>query len=103
MEIDGENLKGIITDIFKLLREVDTELLAYRVVVRILTHEGKIDRYLDWDRLVDAAKQNPDIQKAMAAKYDQLLQPLMQRVDLADLQAKVLELLKQLPISGRPN
>ena len=103
MEIDPKKFKEMIVDIYGNLRLLETELLAYRFAIHLATQTGLADPAIPWKETVEAAKENPATVALMAAKYDPLIQELLTSVDLADAQARVLELLRKWQPPGPPN
>ena len=103
MEVDSKKFKEAIADFISTVRALETELLAYRFSIHIATESGMADPKIPWKAMVVAAKQNPATLKVMAEKYDPVLQELLTSVDLAELQGKVQELLKQWKPTGPIN
>ena len=102
MEIDAKNFKDAVKEMFHNLRLLETELLAYRFAIHLATESGLADRAIPWMEMVKAARENPAALKLMADKYDPLVQELLLSFDVADTQAKVLELLSKWKPSGSP-
>lgn len=103
MEIDIEQFKELVADTFRKLRLLETELHAYRFAIHLVTEQGLADPVIPWRTVVAAAKENPVIVELMAKKYDPLIREVTTCIDLAEAQAKVLELLRKWQPSGPPN
>ena len=103
MEIEPEKFKNIILGLFRQLRELDEELFVHRYVIHLANQSGLVDPAMPWDAAIRAAKQNPALADMMEKKYKPLIDGLTQVVDQAELQSKVLELLRQWKPTGPPN
>ena len=103
MEIDAEKFKSVITSVLNNLRELETELMSYATFIHLMIVTGLIPPKIPWKESVEAGKRNPVIVKLMADKYDPMLDQLLKLVDSADLQTRIVELLKQWTPSGPVN
>ena len=103
MDIDATALKDVISQTLNNLRLLETELHAQRFAIHLATEAGLADPAIPWDGMIASAKENPELLRRMADKYDPLAQELLTSVDLAEMQAKVLELLRQWKPSGPVN
>ena len=102
MEIEAEEYKRRMTDVLKILRSLDTELLVYRYVVSLIRASG-MWKEISWDDMLGAARTNPALENIMSQKYDSILQSLLAAVDRAEMESKVRELLRQWKPSTPPN
>jgi hypothetical protein len=102
MEIDPDKLKDAMTGAFENLRKLETELMAYQSVIQLLKLTNVLPE-MPWDKTLDAARKNPALLKVMDDKYKPLVDDLLRSIDLAELQGKVLELLRQWKPSGPVN
>jgi len=102
MEIDTEQLKKAIIDMFQSLRALETELFVYRFAIHLATTTGAAP-HVPWDATLAAARQNPMLETIMSQKYDPIVADLLQSIDKADLQARVSELLRQWKPTTPPN
>jgi hypothetical protein len=102
MEIDAENLKNTIIEMFGKLRALETELWAYRFCIQVATEKGLVDPAVPWNEALAGARTNPALVTLMERKYQPIVDDLLLSIDRADLEAKVLELLRKWQPAGPP-
>ncbi len=102
MEIDAEKLKDALRFMFENVKQLEMELLAYRAAI-VLTQVAGLTSDIPWGETLESARTNPALVKMISDKYDRIVTDLMQSIDAADLQIKILALLRQWKPSGKPN
>jgi hypothetical protein len=78
MEIDNDKFKQFAVQITRVLKELETEVLALRTTLYSLKATFDIDG--DPEMLVNAAKNGASVQTAMNQKYDPPLAEFLERV-----------------------
>jgi hypothetical protein len=84
MEIDAKEFKETITYVFEKFRNLETEILAYAMTIRVPEKAGLIEQGLPWNATMTSSRQHPLLVKTMADKYDPLIADLMQAIDRSD-------------------
>ena len=84
MEIETEKYKGLIRYVLGKLRELENEVLAYRVIHAAL-NAGDPELAAVMRRSFDDARISPLLKQKLDEKYEPILDKLLKRIDEASL------------------
>ena len=102
VEIDNEKLKDFVINMFKNYRDLETELMAYRMMIRLVTITGMASG-IPWEETLEAGKKNPMLIKMMADKYDPIVADVLKAIDQAGPGQALSEWMKKWKPSGPVN
>jgi hypothetical protein len=103
MDIDSKKLKDAIVFMFDNYKNLETELLAYRFVVKCLQESGIVTPDIPWDQALEKARREPLILAYLEGKYGPLVDDVLKAIDQAVSSQELAELLKKWTPSGLPN
>jgi hypothetical protein len=99
MPPEREQLKEFIRGVTALLKQAETEVHVFRSVLNTIKSNSSIQV----DRMIGAARELPEIGRAMDTKYDPVLQTMLANIDRAESDRDLLQYLRDWKPTGRKN
>jgi hypothetical protein len=102
MEINQEKIKILVTVMFNNLKLLESELLAYKTVVKAVALST--DTTHELDQAVEDARNSAALKQIMTGKYDAPLAQFLERLDQAvSIQEGLLQFLQSWKSEGPIN
>ena len=100
MEIKKEQYKALLTTVVGKLKRLETELMAYRLMIYALK---QVELHYPYDEAFRTALGSPQIARAMNAKYDGFLDIALKTIDENAANQELLKFLKEWNPEGPVN
>ena len=101
MEISKEKIKILVTMMFNNLKMLESELLAYKTVVKAIG--VSTDTTHELDQAVEDAQNSAAMKQVMTGKYDAPLAQFLERLDQTVSTQEALEFLQSWKPEGPTN
>ena len=102
MEIDPEKLKAAMRYTIQNLKALDSELMAYRIVLRAV--RAYLDPDLNLDEALELTRNSESLRQLMDQKYDATTEKFLSRtIDQESLSQDLYEWLEKWKPEGPPN